>query len=101
MKLFYLGHPLYFLFSGLTSGTELGRIYSTKWVGVLARLGVPHIAVYGVELLVRQLMDSSLTVASTALNILDEVCEDKMFLESLVSNSSLLLSPAGKLGIYI
>ena len=34
---------------------------------------MPNIAVYGVELLVRQLMDESLMVASTALNILDEV----------------------------
>jgi len=84
------------LVKGLTTGSEQGRIYSTRWLGVLARLGVPNIAVYGVELLVRQLMDESLVVASTALNILDEVCDDKMFLESLVSNSSVLLSPAGK-----
>ena len=42
---------------------------------MLARLGVPHIAVYGVELLVRQLLDESITVASTALEILDEVSE--------------------------
>ena len=56
-------------------------------------MGASSIAVYGVELLVRQLRDHSLTVASTALTILDEVCDDKMFLESLVSHSSLLLSP--------
>ena len=61
------------IFAGLTTGSEQGRIYSTRWLGVLARLGVPNIAVYGVELLVRQLMDESLVVASTALNILDEV----------------------------
>ena len=60
---------------------------------MLARMGASSIAVYGVELLVRQLRDHSLTVASTALTILDEVCDDKMFLESLVSHSSLLLSP--------
>ena len=28
--------------------------------------------------------------------LFDKVCDDKMFLESLVSNSSVLLSPAGK-----
>ena len=36
-------------------------------------MGASSIAVYGVELLVRQLRDHSLTVASTALTILDEV----------------------------
>ena len=39
----------------------------------------------------KQLADESLTVASTALSILDEVCDDKMFLESLVSNSQQLV----------
>ena len=68
-------------------------MYATRWLRVLARMGASSIAVYGVELLVRQLRDHSLTVASTALTILDEVCDDKMFLESLVSHSSLLLSP--------
>ena len=79
------------LVKALTSSSEQGRVYATRWVGVLSRMGVPSIAVYGVELLVRQLADQSLTVASTALNILDEVCDDKMFLESLVSNSHHLL----------
>ena len=36
-------------------------------------MGAASICVYGVELLVKQLKDSSLTVASTALSILDEV----------------------------
>ena len=64
-------------------------------------MSCPHEACvrYGVELLVKQLLDESLTVASTALDILDEVCDDKMFLESLVSHSSLLLSPAGQLAL--
>ena len=34
---------------------------------LLSRLGQTNIAVYGVELLVRQVMDESLAVASTAL----------------------------------
>ena len=38
---------------------------------------------YGVELLVKQLLDESLTVASTALDILDEVSQsmDCIFVE--------------------
>ena len=30
---------------------------STHWLGVLASLNVPHIAVYGMELLVKQQID--------------------------------------------
>jgi len=90
------GSRTHLLTKALTTAPETGRVYSTRWLGVLARVGVPSIAVYGVELLVKQLKDESLTVASTALTILDEVCDDKMFLESLVSNSSLLLSTTGR-----
>ena len=35
-------------------------------------------------------------ITRTIIRILDEVCDDKMFLESLVSHSALLLSPAGQ-----
>ena len=78
------------LVRALTQATEPGRVYATRWLGVLARytqiikvsknirgphhnmllvsrLGQTNIAVYGVELLVRQVMDESLAVASTAL----------------------------------
>ena len=41
---------------------------STHWLGVLASLNVPHIAVYGMELLVKQLTNDSLSMVSTALN---------------------------------
>ena len=89
------GARAHLLVKGLTGVTEAGRVYTTRWLGVLARLGVPNIAVYvknvrevfifsnvlcvryGVELLVRQLLDESLTVASTALDILDEVSKLK------------------------
>ena len=87
------GARTHLLTKALTAAPESGRVYATRWLRVLARMGAASIAVYGVELLVRQLRDPSLTVASAALNILDEVCDDKMFLESLVSHSSLLLSP--------
>ena len=47
---------------------RLGGWYSTHWLGVLASLNVPHIAVYGMELLVKQLTNDSLSMVSTALN---------------------------------
>ena len=90
------GARTHLLTKALTAAPEGGRVYATRWLRVLARMGASSIAVYGVELLVRQLRDHSLPVASTALTILDEVCDDKMFLESLVSNSHLLLSREGR-----
>ena len=35
-------------------------------------------------------------VAATALTILDEVCDDKMYLESLVATKSVLFSTSGR-----
>jgi len=83
------------LTKALQSSMEAGRLYSTRWLGVLARARAPSFAMYGVEMLVEQLKDKSMQVACTALNILDEVCDDKMFLESLVAAKSALINPAG------
>ena len=81
------GSRTHLLSKALTGAPEAGRVYSTRWLGVLARVGVPSIAVYGVELLVKQLKDESLTVASTALTILDEVCDDGPSTGSFVTAS--------------
>jgi hypothetical protein len=35
-------------------------------------------------------------VAASALTVLDEVCDDKMYLESLVATKSTLFSPPGR-----
>ena len=40
------GARAHLLVKGLTGVSEAGRVYSTRWLGVLARLGVPNIAVY-------------------------------------------------------
>ena len=40
------GARAHLLVKGLTGVSEMGRVYSTRWLGVLARLGVPNIAVY-------------------------------------------------------
>ena len=94
------GARAHLLVKGLTGVTEAGRVYTTRWLGVLARLGVPNIAVYGVELLVRQLLDESLTVASTALDILDEVSklkQDKVFQAPMSVLQNKLERPEGDL----
>ena len=46
----------------LTGPSEAGRIYTLRWLGVLARIGAPSFAQYGVELVVEQLKDPSLQV---------------------------------------
>lgn len=54
------------LLSKALSGTsEAGRIYTIKWLRVLARIGAPSFAQYGVELLVEQLQGESLKVSMT------------------------------------
>ena len=40
------GARAHLLVKGLTGVSEMGRVYSTRWLGVLARLVVPNIAVY-------------------------------------------------------
>lgn len=53
------------LTKALSGSSEGGRIYTIKWLGILARIGAPSFAQYGVELLVEQLKDESLQVVRT------------------------------------
>jgi len=80
----------------LSGSSEAGRIYTVRWLGVLARMGAPSFAQYGVELLVEQLKDPALQVAVSSLSVLEEVCDDKMYLEALVAAKSSLLGEEGQ-----
>ena len=53
----------------LSGSSEAGRIYTVRWLGVLARMGAPSFAQYGVELLVEQLKDPALQVGRGCLLI--------------------------------
>ena len=54
---------------------------------VLLRANVPFIKSWGMELLVTQLYDQSSAVASEAMDVIDEACEDEVnrrcFLDSI------------------
>jgi hypothetical protein len=53
----------------LSQSPEAGKLYSVRWLGVLARIRAPSFAQYGVEFLVEQLRDPSLQVMPFITNI--------------------------------
>ena len=55
------GARAHLLVRGLTQVTEAGRVYTTSWLGVLARLGVPNIAVYVENVMVMLVIFSCVT----------------------------------------
>ncbi|KAF4524471.1 hypothetical protein B566_EDAN013086, partial [Ephemera danica] len=68
----------------LKSPVEASRLYATRFLLVLARAHVTDFAKWGIELLVMQLYDPSPAVSLAASDILDEACDYKPYLESLV-----------------
>ncbi|XP_030647088.1 rapamycin-insensitive companion of mTOR isoform X2 [Chanos chanos] len=68
----------------LTAATDNCRLYATKHLRVLLRAGVEFFSNWGMELLVTQLHDYNKAVSMEALDILDEACEDKANLHTLI-----------------
>ncbi|XP_022101706.1 rapamycin-insensitive companion of mTOR-like [Acanthaster planci] len=68
----------------LTSTSESMRLYATGHLRVQLRAQIPFFQNWGMELLVTQLYDKSATVASEAIEIIEEACEDDTNLHSLV-----------------
>ncbi|XP_075590816.1 LOW QUALITY PROTEIN: rapamycin-insensitive companion of Tor [Dermatophagoides farinae] len=62
----------------LTSSNESSRIYSTKLLRLLLRMGVTDFAQWGIDLLINQLYDQSSVICLEALDILDEACTENM-----------------------
>lgn len=75
----------------LTCQQESSRLYATQFLLVLMRAGIPHFEKWGIALLVTQLFDNSKAVSLAALNILHEACEQRSYLEVLVSQKPDLL----------
>ncbi|XP_050401999.1 rapamycin-insensitive companion of mTOR [Patella vulgata] len=73
------------LSKALTGSNEVARLYATKFLRVLLRTGINGFEVWGLQLLVTQLYDTSQAVAMSALNILDEACDIQVNLQSLVN----------------
>lgn len=68
-----------------SSSNRSGRIYTTQFLLVLLRAKIPNFEVWGLPLLIKQTRDEERSVVLTALEILDESCHDKVYLEELVS----------------
>ncbi|KAF7494820.1 Rapamycin-insensitive companion of mTOR [Sarcoptes scabiei] len=77
----------------LTSPIESSRIYATKFMRVLLRLGVPDFSKWGVEFLITQLYDQSSAISHESLHILDEACsENNVYLEKILLHRPALLN---------
>ena len=68
----------------LTEGTDACRLYATRFLGVLVRCRTANVAQWGIKLLVDKLFDDSELIATAAVDILDDACDDKMNLEAVV-----------------
>lgn len=68
-----------------TSERSAGRLYATQFMLVLMRAKIPNFEVWGLPMLIRQTKDKDRTVALYAIEILDEACHERAYLEELVS----------------
>lgn len=78
-----VGIPRQILETVLKSGSESSRLYSTQFMVVLLRARVPNFHEWGLPLIINQLKDSSKSVRLAALSVLDEACDEPLFLQSL------------------
>lgn len=79
------------LSSVLKCKNENSRLYSTQFLLVLLRAGLPKFNAWGIKLLAQQLNDNARMVRLTALNILHEAVEVQMALETLIKVNPELL----------
>ncbi|KAL2091761.1 hypothetical protein ACEWY4_011559 [Coilia grayii] len=84
----------------LTAATDACRMYATKHLRVLLRANVEFFSNWGMELLVTQLHDHNKAVSMEALDILDEACEDKANLHTLIQMKP-ALSHLGDKGVLL
>jgi rapamycin-insensitive companion of mTOR len=61
------------------------RLYATQFLMVLLRAKIPNFEVWGIPLLIRQTLDSDTSIKLSALEIIDEACHDRTYLEELVN----------------
>ncbi|XP_039253693.2 rapamycin-insensitive companion of mTOR-like [Styela clava] len=74
----------FFLKQVLVTCNEAARLYATCYLRILLRAKMPGFINWGVHLLITQLYDSSQTVATEALDVLDEACADHEYLNVVV-----------------
>ncbi|KAH8362188.1 hypothetical protein KR084_008923 [Drosophila pseudotakahashii] len=78
--------PRQVLEKALTSAkTRSGRLYATQFMAVLLRARLPHFEVWGIPLIINQTRDADRSVVLAAMDVLEEACHDKYYLEEIVS----------------
>ncbi|XP_034669352.1 rapamycin-insensitive companion of mTOR isoform X2 [Drosophila subobscura] len=78
--------PRQVLEKALTSAkTRSGRLYATQFMAVLLRARLPHFEVWGIPLIIHQTKDADRSVVLAAMEVLEEACHDKYYLEEIVS----------------
>ncbi|KAH8404427.1 hypothetical protein KR222_010690, partial [Zaprionus bogoriensis] len=65
--------------------TRSGRLYATQFLAVLLRARLPNFEVWGLPLIIQQTKDVDCSVVLAAMDVLEEACHDKYYLEEIVS----------------
>ncbi|KAH8386683.1 hypothetical protein KR093_001958, partial [Drosophila rubida] len=82
----YENMPRQVLEKALTlSKTRSGRLYATQFLTVLLRARLPNFEVWGLPLIIQQTKDADRSVVLAAMDVLEEACHDKYYLEEIVS----------------
>ncbi|KAH9523714.1 hypothetical protein Btru_040714 [Bulinus truncatus] len=88
------------LSKALTATQDVCRLYATKLLRVLMRASTPGFSHWGIELLITQLYDQEKSIAMSAVNILDEACDNEDFLKSVIKLRPSLLH-LGEKGVML
>ncbi|GBC19604.2 hypothetical protein RIR_jg41870.t1 [Rhizophagus irregularis DAOM 181602=DAOM 197198] len=78
------GHPRILLSKVMTSGYKRVRLYATKHLGLILRTSSKKFNEWGIQLLITQLYDPAMEVCQMAVRVLEETCNHKENIESLV-----------------
>ncbi|XP_017088263.2 rapamycin-insensitive companion of mTOR [Drosophila bipectinata] len=83
----YENLPRQVLDKALTSAkTRSGRLYATQFLAVLLRARLPNFEVWGIPMIIVQTRDSDRSVVLAALEVLEEACHDKYYLQEIISH---------------
>ncbi|XP_073832423.1 rapamycin-insensitive companion of Tor isoform X2 [Musca autumnalis] len=78
--------PRKVLEKALTAAKDTGsRLYATQFLVVLLRARIPNFEVWGIPLIIQQTKDPDRSVVLAAMDILEEACHEKYYLEEIVS----------------
>ncbi|XP_030382024.1 rapamycin-insensitive companion of mTOR [Scaptodrosophila lebanonensis] len=82
----YEKEPREVLKMALTSAkTRSGRLYATQFLSVLLRARLPNFEVWGIPLIIEQAQDADRSVVLAAMDVLEEACHEKYYLEEIIS----------------